>query len=60
MLACEPDGLPPEGCSLGTALTLFSGAAAGTGGFAYDYELAVRAGTPGGAYSGTVTFTASN
>jgi hypothetical protein len=59
-LACAVDGIPPEGCSLGTALTLFSGTAAGTGGFAYDYELAVPASAAGGAYSGTVTFTASN
>jgi hypothetical protein len=59
MLACAPDGFPPEGCSLATAATLLGGGVVGTGGISYDYELAVPA-SAAGAYSGTVTFTASN
>jgi hypothetical protein len=55
---CQPDA--GGGCRLATPTTLFSGGGVGTGGFAYDYWLDVPAAAAGGAYSGTVTFTASN
>jgi hypothetical protein len=48
------------GCSLAAPVTLFTGASVGTTVFGYRYALAVPASAAGGAYSGTVTFTASS
>lgn len=47
-------------CPLGTPQTVLSGAEAGVGGFEYGLHLAVPGTTPAGAYTGAVTFTASN
>jgi hypothetical protein len=58
--AMLPCGTATATCSLDTTRTLVSGAGAGTGGFAYAYSLGVPAAAAGGAYTGTVTFTASN
>jgi hypothetical protein len=47
-------------CTLDSTRTLLSGGSAGTGGFTYDYSLAVPTSATAANYSGTVTFTASN
>jgi hypothetical protein len=48
------------GCGLAGPQTVLSGGSAGTGGFEYGYSLLVPGSTPGGTYTGQVTFTASN
>jgi hypothetical protein len=58
--ASSPCAAATSGCLLDTAKTLFTDAAAGTGGFGYFYALTVPLTATAGAYNGTVTFTASN
>ena len=57
-------GLPCSGaavtCTLDSTRTLLTGGTAGTGGFMYDYSLAVPTAASAANYAGTVTFTAAN
>ena len=58
--SCLGSALPTSGCNLDVERTLVSGGPVGTSSLGYDYALTVGSTTPAAAYSGTVTFTASN